>query len=99
MKKYSVIFCFLLATVFVGVPSFFAFAAFVKPELSFAIFYPPAFLYLYNAVAIFIPKPRQARSPKHRKKLRFGQDRNLQLLGFTQLGAGAFAGDDVARLF
>ena len=26
MKKYSVIFCFLLATVFVGVPSFFAFA-------------------------------------------------------------------------
>ena len=26
MKKYSVIFCFLLATVFVGMPSFFAFA-------------------------------------------------------------------------
>ena len=26
MKKYSAIFCFLLATVFVGVPSFFAFA-------------------------------------------------------------------------
>ena len=26
MKKYSVIFCFLLATVFVGVPSLFSFA-------------------------------------------------------------------------
>ena len=47
----------------------------------------------------YIPEPWQARSPKHRKKLIFRQDRNLKLLGFAQLGAGAFAGDDVAGLF